>query len=180
MPQTARRGNLREPRSRKTVERLCYNVVLIESLLPLPMASQSSEQPHSTVTLERPHHWNLYAASLSGLCLIHCLALPMLASLLPLLGRFSEWEWVHQSLVLLAAPATLWVVWLTRQDRSLRWFRVQAMGALLLLLAAAFSESLADWEESMTIVGATVLGGAHLLRWRWRARACPAPLARQQ
>lgn len=136
----------------------------------LPLAKRSASKPLL----------DLYAMSLSGLCLVHCLALPLMASLLPLLGQLSEWEWVHRALVLLAAPVTLWVIWLSRIDQHLRWFRRLAMAALLLLLAAAFSERLAAWEEPLTILGATLLGGSHLLRWRRMAGACAATLPSQQ
>ncbi|WP_159088803.1 MerC family mercury resistance protein, partial [Xanthomonas fragariae] len=32
--------------------------------------------------------------ALSGLCLLHCLALPLLAAALPLFGAWSQAEWV--------------------------------------------------------------------------------------
>ncbi|WP_162953530.1 MerC family mercury resistance protein, partial [Pseudomonas aeruginosa] len=35
------------------------------------------------------------AIALSSLCLLHCLALPLLAAALPLLGRWEQAEWVH-------------------------------------------------------------------------------------
>ncbi|MEM7054169.1 MAG: MerC domain-containing protein, partial [Pseudomonadota bacterium] len=47
------------------------------------------------------------AISLSALCLIHCLALPLLAAGLPVIGVLSQAEWFHQLLVLLALPVTV-------------------------------------------------------------------------
>ena len=35
------------------------------------------------------------AIGLSGLCLAHCLALPIFASLLPIAGAWAEAAWVH-------------------------------------------------------------------------------------
>ncbi|MFY8100675.1 MAG: MerC domain-containing protein, partial [Allorhizobium sp.] len=46
------------------------------------------------------------AMSLSGLCLLHCLALPVLAVGLPFLSVVAEAEWVHWLLVALAVPAS--------------------------------------------------------------------------
>lgn len=44
------------------------------------------------------------ALGLSGLCLLHCLALPVFAALLPAFGFWARTEWVHVLFVLVAAP----------------------------------------------------------------------------
>ncbi len=108
---------------------------------------------------------DLYAATLSALCLIHCLALPLLASLLPLAGQLSENELIHRVLALLAAPATLWIGWKSRLNRALRPFIVAALPGLGLLLAGAFVHALEAHEQAVTVAGAVLLATAHL--WRW-------------
>lgn len=108
---------------------------------------------------------DLYAAALSTLCLIHCLALPLLATLLPLAGQFSESPLVHRVLVLLAVPVTLWVVWQSLPVRGARVFILAALSGLALLLVAAFSETVAAFEQPITVAGALILGMAHLGRW---------------
>jgi len=115
---------------------------------------------------------DLYAAGLSTLCLIHCLALPLLASLLPLAGQLSENELVHQGLVLLAAPATLWAGWRSLSTNGGLPFIVAAFSGLGLLLLAAFIDALSTFEQPMTVIGALLLASAHFWRWaRYRQRS---------
>ena len=49
------------------------------------------------------------AVALSSLCLLHCLALPLLAAALPLFGVWAEAEWVHLVFVAIALPLGLLV-----------------------------------------------------------------------
>lgn len=78
-----------------------------------------------------------------------------------------ENEWVHKALVLMAVPITLSAI-LTSKRISYRAhtiFAVMAMTGLSILCAAAFAETLHDWEEGLTIAGGLTLSAAHL--WRW-------------
>lgn len=105
------------------------------------------------------------AVSLSTLCLIHCLALPVLAAMLPVAGVVAEAEWLHRLFVLAAIPVTGLAI-----ARSLapgvRWgFILAALTGLALLTAAAFLEALHDVETPVTVLGASILAGAHI--WRW-------------
>ena len=109
---------------------------------------------------------DLYAAALSLLCLLHCLALPLMASILPVAGHLSENELIHQVLVTLAAPVTLWAVWTSLPKAASAWpFIASATFGLALLLLAGFVHAVAAYESWLTIVGALCLGLAHL--WRW-------------
>jgi hypothetical protein len=124
---------------------------------------------------------DLYAAALSTLCLIHCLALPLLATLLPLAGQLSETPLVHRALVLLAAPVTLWVVWQSLPVAGLKLFIILALTGLALLFLGAFSDTLSAYEQPITVAGALLLGVGHLWRWvrhrsaaRRRGEACVA------
>ena len=51
------------------------------------------------------------AVALSSLCLLHCLALPLLAAALPLFGVWAEAEWVHLVFVAIALPMTGFALW---------------------------------------------------------------------
>lgn len=108
------------------------------------------------------------AIGLSGLCLMHCLALPMVVSLSPILGLAAE-EWVHGALavaasfVSLAAMARLGLV----DNRGI--FLGLAMVGIALLLSAAFIEALETYETPLTVAGASVLALAHVIRWRSHA-----------
>ncbi len=113
----------------------------------------------------RASRLDLYAAGLSTMCLVHCLALPLVAVLLPLAGGMSENPYVHRALVLLAAPATLWIAWKSLPVRSSLPFLLAAFSGLGLLLIAAFIEAVATYEQAMTAAGALLLAFAHLRRW---------------
>ncbi len=118
---------------------------------------------------------DLYAASLCTLCLVHCVALPLIAALLPVAAQVSDNELVHQALVLLAAPVTLWLLCRAVIIEASWLFFVLASFGLGLLLLAAFFEAASAHEELITIVGATLLGFAHLRRWS-QHRCAPAEI----
>ncbi len=106
------------------------------------------------------------AVGLSTLCLVHCLALPILAVSLPLAGALAENEWIHRALVLIVVPITGLAIW-----QAFPKDRVFILGAVLgvaILLASAFVEALHDHETLLTTIGALILAGAHI--WRWRNR----------
>ena len=98
----------------------------------------------------RAQTWGDFAAiGLSFLCMIHCLALPVAASLLPLFGAFAEAPWVHWAFAATAAPIAAWT--LTRPDAHGR----------------------REWpshelETPVTVSGGLMLAVAHLLNWRCR------------
>lgn len=110
-------------------------------------------------------HLDVYAVGMCTLCLVHCLVLPLTATLLPIAGLVSNDELVHRLLVLLAAPATIWLVYKTTLAKRNSAFIFMALTGLALLLIAAFVESLAKFETPLTLVGATILGFSHLQRW---------------
>ncbi len=117
-------------------------------------------------TLKQSLGVDVYATTLSLLCLLHCLALPLLTTFLPLAGQLSENELIHQVMVLLAAPATLWAVWNSLPKAATLWpFIVGACFGLTLLLLAGFIEAFATYETWLTVVGALCLASAHI--WRW-------------
>lgn len=102
---------------------------------------------------------DVYAMGLSVLCLLHCLGTPVLVILLlPLAAHLSDSHWIHRTLVIMAAPATLWVVYATRKPL----FTVTALSGLGLLLAAAFVGRLETHELRLTMAGSLLLGAAHL------------------
>lgn len=113
----------------------------------------------------RNAHLDLYAVGMCSLCLVHCVVLPLTGTLLPLAGLASDDELVHKLLVLLAAPATLWLVYKTALYKRISAFILLALTGLGFLLIAAFVEPLARYEVPLTLVGATVLGISHLHRW---------------
>ena len=109
---------------------------------------------------------DLCAAGLSSLCILHCLAVPVLAGALPVVSHVGDSHLIHIGLLMLAAPVTLWVVWrVVGSETRHRTFLAFALGGLGLMIAAVAIHELHAWETPLTVVGGVLLGGAHL--WRW-------------
>ncbi|MEM5515373.1 MerC domain-containing protein [Henriciella sp. AS95] len=105
------------------------------------------------------------AITLSGLCMIHCLALPLLAAMLPLAGAWAQAEWVHKAFVLIALPLSGFAIVRGSRSHAGAGFILLAVTGLTLLLAAAFLEPLHEVETPVTVTGALMLASAHI--WRW-------------
>ena len=111
---------------------------------------------------------DLYAVGLSTLCVLHCVALPVLVALMPVAAQAAESELVHRVLVAAAVPVSLRVIWKTRPLKSNRLFVSAALLGLGLLLLAAFMEAVSQYEEPITVVGGALLSAAHI--WHWMRR----------
>ena len=109
------------------------------------------------------------AISLSALCLVHCLALPVLALALPFIGVWARAEWVHVMFVSMAAPIALLALmdWRARRPHAWPLVALAALGLGLMLVGALEIPS-AAWERPLTVVGGVVLATAHVLNWRRR------------
>jgi len=105
------------------------------------------------------------AITLSGLCVVHCLALPLFAAFLPLAGAWSEAEWVHKLFVALALPLSGFAIVRGLSGPDWKVFVGFAVAGLSLLFAAAFVEALHELETPLTVAGALMLALAHI--WRW-------------
>mgnify|MGYP002716765925 CR=1 FL=1 len=103
-----------------------------------------------------------FAIGLSGLCLIHCLALPIAAGLLPLAGAWAAAHWVHWAFALTAMPISLWA--LTRRRAVTPLLLGLAGLGLLFAGAAEFPSPLS--ETVSTVAGGLILSLAHVLNWR--------------
>jgi hypothetical protein len=110
------------------------------------------------------------AIGLSALCMIHCLALPLLAAALPFLGLFTEAPWVHWVFAATAAPIAVWSLSRPMSDGRRNWnlLGLGGIGVLLLFLAAAELPS-HELETPLTILGGLLLATAHGLNWRKRS-----------
>lgn len=113
------------------------------------------------------------AIGLSSLCLVHCLGLPIAAAFLPLAGAWAEAEWIHQLFVLITIPITLFALRRHRVASVHLSFVIPALIGLSFLFAAGFIETVRDYETPLTVLGAILLGSAHI--WRWIKRYAPTP-----
>ncbi len=110
------------------------------------------------------------AISLSGLCLAHCLALPLVAAFSPVVATWAEAEWVHAVAIGLAAPMSALALW--RKGQALGVILMSLAGLSLMALGVAHWPSHAA-ETPITVAGSLLLAGAHLLNWR-RRHVCRA------
>ena len=114
------------------------------------------------------------AICLSGLCIIHCLALPVLASLTPVFGSIAENEMIHKALVIATPFLVAAALYRSCPGRDRIIFLAIAGTGIALLFAAAFVHELHDYETPLTVVGALILASAHLFRWRCH-KSCTSP-----
>ncbi len=105
------------------------------------------------------------AIGLSALCVIHCLALPLLVAVVPALGVVAGEEWVHRGFVILAVPVSLLALARLDPGRGISVMVGLLVVGLGLLIAGAFVEALEPFEVTLTVSGALILSAAHVLRW---------------
>ena len=104
------------------------------------------------------------AIALSGLCLVHCLALPALSLALPLLGVWAEAEWVHLVVIALATPLAV----LALRARAARSYLLLAMTGLGLMAIAVSAPVSRPGELTLNSAGGLLLATAHVLNLRRR------------
>ncbi len=110
------------------------------------------------------------AVGLSAACLIHCLALPILAAALPAMGVLADNEQLHAGFVILAVLVSGLAIGQSLGG-GVRWgFIIVALTGLGFLVAGAFFERLEAQETMLTVIGALLLAGAHVWRWRRHTR----------
>ncbi len=120
------------------------------------------------------------AVGLSGLCIAHCLALPVAAAALPMLGALAGAEWVHWAFVAIAAPVAVLAIAPVMARRPIPWpIPLLALAGLLLLATGASALVTEDWGRVLTIIGGATLAIAHILNWRRGAHhpPCAGPVA---
>ncbi|MEM6909188.1 MAG: MerC domain-containing protein [Pseudomonadota bacterium] len=113
--------------------------------------------------MQMSHNADRAAVWLSIACIAHCLALPLLAVFLPVLGVVAEAEAVHWALGLLAIAISLSVP-LRHANARAPGFLIPAGLGVLLIGGALFAEQFGIDETVPTVIGGCLLAGAHLTR----------------
>ena len=127
--------------------------------------------------MEYRFFWDRLGITLSVVCLVHCLALPLAIAALPLLA--SQWPHsssFHVALALVLIPvALLAVVPGLRMHGRTSVAAAMAAGLSLLSTAAFAGESLLTHEGviALTVAGGVILVAAHAVNLAL-CRACPA------
>ena len=117
------------------------------------------------------------AISLSGLCLLHCLALPILVAIYPVAFAVSlSEEFFHWAMVMMAIPISIASLFIGCQKHKKR--QVLLLGGIaLVLLSTPFAiphEAINEQMEVLvTALGASLLATAHIINFRsCRAAEC--------
>ena len=109
------------------------------------------------------------AALLSSLCLLHCLALPLLLVTVPILSQFADSlhgpGWLHWVLIGFALPASALALWRgLRRHHDHSPLCIAAVG-FALMAAGALSHGHGALEPLLTVAGGLVVAAAHLRNW---------------
>lgn len=113
---------------------------------------------------------DLTSLGLSALCVVHCLAMPIIIAALPALALLGSADWVHKALVVTAIPLTSLALYRSGGWRNLYVCGLAVIG-LALLTVAAFFAPLATHEIIISVLGALSVGAAHILNTWQHARA---------
>lgn len=126
------------------------------------------------------HHHHLHredwlesaGACASMLCLVHCLAMPLLIAALPALGQvLPVSERFHLWVLAFAIPASGAALLVGRNRHGVQWPLALGAGGLLLLAIGALVLGEGAGETSATVAGSLLLAMAHIANWRLR-RSC--------
>lgn len=117
------------------------------------------------------------AASASLLCLVHCLALPVLFLLSPGLLRFiPDSPLVHLAAFAFVVPFALGAFWLGYRQHGQRGPGLVGLSGLALLAISLWGGWSALVEHGLSIPGSALLVIGHYRNWQ--LRKCPLPPAR--
>lgn len=112
------------------------------------------------------------AVSASLLCLVHCLALPLLLLLLPgVIGMFARSDAFHYVALALVVPAALVAFWLGyRRHRARRpaFLGLAGMACLVVALLPGIGRGA---ELAITVAGSLLLITGHTMNWQLRTHA---------
>ena len=128
-----------------------------------------------------------FAILLSGLCAIHCIALPIIASIIPLLtstvlhGNEVHEFWFHQFILLFILPVSLIALYTGfRSHRKLFPLVIAGIGLSVLTFIALFAEQLLidkviphEGETLLTITGGLIHAAGHILNLQATRKSHP-------
>lgn len=135
--------------------------IIYQTAMPARLARIAHAPRPSPSWLDR---WGIF---ISSICLVHCLALPIVIALLPAMSSFLPPDnWVHPVLIGLALPVT--GVALMRGYLTHRAWRAPLLGAagLALISAGVLLDALPVAAAILTVAGGLLVAAAHVTNWR--------------
>lgn len=115
------------------------------------------------------------AVALSALCLIHCLALPLIVAGLPFLAQFAEGH-LHAQMLVIVLPLSFVALGLGyRHHESRRIVAGGMLGMLMLAIGATVAHEQLGLaaDRAFTITGALILATAHYFNSVRSRHSCP-------
>ena len=125
--------------------------------------------------MQLSRHFDQVAIALSAVCIVHCLAVPVLVALLPFAAlSFQDSEHFHGLMLWLVVPTSLvGFVLGYRLHRRTGLIALGAVGITILAAAAVYGHD--SWSESLevtlSVAGSLLLAAAHWLNFR-EVRRC--------
>jgi hypothetical protein len=119
----------------------------------------------------RAVHLDAAGICLAWLCLVHCLALPLVVAALPVFANILELpEAFHLVMVSLALPLSGFALanGFARHHRPLPL--LLGTSGLALMTGAVALEPNQIWETGLTVSGSLMLAASHLWNWRLHGR----------
>ncbi len=120
--------------------------------------------------------------SLSLLCAIHCLAVPVMLALLPGFAALQlDNEAFHSWMLWAVIPASIYALTMgCKQHKRLRLLVVGGAGLILMILAVILAEEIIgeSGEKILTLLGASLVAAGHYWNFRLCRHqdcACPEP-----
>ncbi|AKM09096.1 MerC domain-containing protein [Croceicoccus naphthovorans] len=125
----------------------------------------------SSITNRTANWLDSFAVCASAVCMMHCLALPVLLAALPAIAsRIDPGENFHVVVLVFAVPTSamaLYGGW--RRHRSIVPLVVGVLGLILMTAAIALHAD-EDSETAITVSGSLLLAMAHIANWLHRHR----------
>lgn len=109
------------------------------------------------------------AVALSGICLLHCLTLPLVIAVLPFLGQFDASHF-HAQILVVALPVSIVAFSLGfRRHHRLAVIAWGVLGMLILVLGGTIAHDVYGIvaDRTLTIFGALILACAHYFNNRF-------------
>tara|TARA_A100001015_G_C14910819_1_gene680423 strand:- start:285 stop:773 length:489 start_codon:yes stop_codon:yes gene_type:complete len=113
---------------------------------------------------------DIAAICLSNVCIIHCLALPVLTVMIPSsLSTVLEEEVFHLYMLILVLPISIWALLMgCRKHKQLRVSLLGSFGLLGLVLVTFYGHDLFGeiGEKLLTVIGAALIACAHFFNFK--------------